>query len=558
MRRRLAVAALTAAILPTTPALPAVADAPRSAGSPPAASPAVTDGPVIKGAAVRADGTATVVVTHEPQVRRIELRVRRAGTTEVVATLSDFTLDGAQTPALDRWRSAARAALPPVGDFAVDVSVWDADGARTDRADASRVTRRLRSKLSDVRISPEAYDAESGPLDLTGRLTSFDPDGTERPLAGARVTSGDGTFVTRADGTFSGKTPAARMVTVAYAGDGTHGATWAESNTIAFRELETRVSVASTKASLAGDRTTVSGLLERRTAAGAWGPLPRRSLTITFYNRDTKTRETVAETTSGADGRYSVAVPVPASGQWQAVFNGDRSDPGYGDSGAVTRTVYVHQPTAVTATSVGPSPVAAGGAVTVRGQVVRPRLTGARAVATDGLVTLQFSANGKDWRNLKNVRTDGQGRFTAAAAASKDGYWRAWYGGGPFGNASSETQDQESFGRPGYVDVRYGTRFTSFDASPEPVRKGKTITVAGRLQRNTGGWKAAGAGATVNVYFRAKGASKWTLAGDAKTDSKGAFRKGFKASKDGTWMASYKGSGTYLGSSGPGDYVDVR
>ncbi|MWK35118.1 hypothetical protein GEV43_14470 [Actinomadura sp. J1-007] len=518
----------------------------------------MTGGPVIRSAAVLGDGTGKVEVTHEPQVRRIELRVRRAGTAEVVAVLSDFALDGALTPVLDRWRSAGRVTLPPVGDFAVDVSVWSADGERTDKTDASRVTRRLRSKLSDVRISPEVYDAESGPLDLTGRLTSFDPDGTERPLAGARVTSGDGVFVTRADGTFSGKAPAARMVTVTYAGDGTHGATWADSNTIAFRELETRISIASTKAPLAGDKVTVSGLLERRTAAGAWGPLPRKPLAITFYNRDTKARERSAETVSGADGRYSVAVPVPASGQWQAAFDLDGSDRGYGDSAAGTGTVYVHQPTAVTATSVGPSPVAAGGAVTVRGQVVRPRLTGARAVATDGLVTLQFSADGKDWRNLKNVRTDGQGRFTAAAAASKDGYWRAWYDGGPFGNASSDTQDQESFGKAGYVDVRYGTRFTSFNASPEPVRKGRTLTVAGRLQRNSGGWKAAGAGAVVNVYFRAKGTSKWTLAGNVKTDSKGAFRKGFKASKDGTWMASYKGSGTYLGSSGPGDYVDVR
>ncbi|MFC6932830.1 hypothetical protein ACFQHO_22485 [Actinomadura yumaensis] len=279
MRRRLAVAALTAAILPTISALPAVADAPRSAGSGSAgsgsaASPAVTGGPVIRSAAVLGDGTGKVEVTHEPQVRRIELRVRRAGTAEVVAVLSDFALDGALTPVLDRWRSAGRVTLPPVGDFAVDVSVWSADGERTDKTDASRVTRRLRSKLSDVRISPEVYDAESGPLDLTGRLTSFDPDGTERPLAGARVTSGDGVFVTRADGTFSGKAPAARMVTVTYAGDGTHGATWADSNTIAFRELETRISIASTKAPLAGDKVTVSGLLERRTAAGAWGPLP--------------------------------------------------------------------------------------------------------------------------------------------------------------------------------------------------------------------------------------------------------------------------------------------
>ncbi|MFB4316529.1 hypothetical protein [Actinomadura sp. 21ATH] len=98
----------------------------------------------------------------------------------------------------------------------------------------------------------------------------------------------------------------------------------------------------------------------------------------------------------------------------------------------------------------------------------------------------------------------------------------------------------------------------SFNASPEPVRKGGTITVKGRLDRLVGSWKPAAAGAAVSVQFKASGSSTWTTMAGIKTDSTGWFGKTFTASKDGAWRAVYNGSSTYLGVVGPGDHVDVQ
>lgn len=107
------------------------------------------------------------------------------------------------------------------------------------------------------------------------------------------------------------------------------------------------------------------------------------------------------------------------------------------------------------------------------------------------------------------------------------------------------------------MDVRYRTAISSFNASPEPVSKGKTITVAGTLKRDTTAWKAF-SGQSVKIYFQAKGATTWTYEGTAKTSSTGHFSHGFKAAKDGTWRATYAGGSSYLAVTGSGDYVDVR
>jgi hypothetical protein len=89
------------------------------------------------------------------------------------------------------------------------------------------------------------------------------------------------------------------------------------------------------------------------------------------------------------------------------------------------------------------------------------------------------------------------------------------------------------------------------------VKKGKSITVKGQLFRYMDK-KLPGPNAPVSIYFQAKGSSKWTQMAVVKTASNGWFSKTFKASQDGTWMASYNGSANYLASDKPTDYVDVQ
>ena len=107
------------------------------------------------------------------------------------------------------------------------------------------------------------------------------------------------------------------------------------------------------------------------------------------------------------------------------------------------------------------------------------------------------------------------------------------------------------------ITVKTGTAISSFNASPEPVVKGKTITVSGTLQRYVAAWGSLG-GKTVYIYFRPYQATAWSYMGVATSDRYGRWHKGFTAGRDGTWYAKYKGSDTYLPVTTGGDYVDVR
>ncbi|MEU4242911.1 hypothetical protein [Actinoplanes sp. NPDC026619] len=80
----------------------------------------------------------------------------------------------------------------------------------------------------------------------------------------------------------------------------------------------------------------------------------------------------------------------------------------------------------------------------------------------------------------------------------------------------------------------------SFNASPEPVKKGKKLTAAGTLKVDGKVLSKA----TVQIYFKATGAKTYSLKGSTTTSSKGAFTKKFTATKSGTWKAVYAGSST--------------
>ncbi|WP_165964468.1 hypothetical protein [Actinomadura sp. KC216] len=94
----------------------------------------------------------------------------------------------------------------------------------------------------------------------------------------------------------------------------------------------------------------------------------------------------------------------------------------------------------------------------------------------------------------------------------QDGHWRVRY----LGSATYMPLVSGS----DHIDVKYQTSWYSLNAAPEPVEKGGTIRVTGRLYR----WRdVAGPAPNAPVY-----------------------------------MASYKGSGTYDASDTRADYVDVR
>ncbi|MFB6817530.1 hypothetical protein ACFCV8_23580 [Streptomyces sp. NPDC056347] len=98
------------------------------------------------------------------------------------------------------------------------------------------------------------------------------------------------------------------------------------------------------------------------------------------------------------------------------------------------------------------------------------------------------------------------------------------------------------------------------NAAPEPVKKGKTLTVTGKLSRaNWDDLKYHGyATQSVKLQFRKKGSSTYTTVKTIKSSSTGALKTTVKASVDGYWRYSFAGTATTPAVSAAGDFVDVK
>jgi hypothetical protein len=98
------------------------------------------------------------------------------------------------------------------------------------------------------------------------------------------------------------------------------------------------------------------------------------------------------------------------------------------------------------------------------------------------------------------------------------------------------------------------------NASPEPVKKGKTITVTGKLSRANwdAGTYSGYSTQPVKLQFRKKGSSTYTTLKTIKTNSTGNLKTTVTASTDGYFRYSFAGTSTTPAVSAAGDFVDVQ
>lgn len=105
---------------------------------------------------------------------------------------------------------------------------------------------------------------------------------------------------------------------------------------------------------------------------------------------------------------------------------------------------------------------------------------------------------------------------------------------------------------------RYST--LTVNAAPEPVKKGATVTITGKLSRAN--WDthvyAGYTGQSVKLQFRKKTSSTYTTLKTLKTDSHGNLKTTYKASVDGYWRYTFAGTSTTPAATAAGDYVDVK
>ncbi|MFD5636289.1 hypothetical protein ACFWJM_19470 [Streptomyces sp. NPDC127077] len=116
--------------------------------------------------------------------------------------------------------------------------------------------------------------------------------------------------------------------------------------------------------------------------------------------------------------------------------------------------------------------------------------------------------------------------------------------------------DQGGFTSP---NVQRYSKLT-VNAAPEPVKKGKTVTVTGKLSRAN--WEDNAyhgyTGQSVQLQFRKKSSSTYTTVKTIKTDGSGNLKTTTKATVDGYFRYSFVGTSTTPAVKAAGDYVDVR
>ncbi|KAB2589678.1 hypothetical protein [Streptomyces arboris] len=111
---------------------------------------------------------------------------------------------------------------------------------------------------------------------------------------------------------------------------------------------------------------------------------------------------------------------------------------------------------------------------------------------------------------------------------------------------------------PGTVQLKRWAKAT-VNASPEPVKKGKKLTVTGKLTRAD--WtkhKYTGVAGSARLQFRKKGSSAYATVKTVKSNSAGALKTTVTASADGYWRWTHNGSSTTGPATSTADFVDVR
>ncbi|MFJ5894626.1 hypothetical protein ACIQFZ_03965 [Streptomyces sp. NPDC093064] len=144
------------------------------------------------------------------------------------------------------------------------------------------------------------------------------------------------------------------------------------------------------------------------------------------------------------------------------------------------------------------------------------------------------------------------------------GTWRAGAEAIAYNGQDPESGDLSKVGYAkqgglGTTLVQRNSKLTT-SAKPKPVKKGKTVTVTGKLSRADWGSRtyAGYSGQAVQLQFRKKGTTTYKTLKTAKTNSTGGLKSTVKATVDGYYRYSFAGNSTTPAVNAPGDLVRVK
>jgi hypothetical protein len=514
--------------------------------------------------------------TDAPQatVTSVSARIRKGDT--VVTEIPDLAPMG-YSPGRYQLPSAATlkltedgGALPELGKYAIDITATDSLGNTLTRTGAGTLDFTLKPQLEEFGLSKPVWnDRSSRP---TGKLLGAQPGSgdlvpiTGRDISVRRLTENaaepDRTATTDDAGGFTtapyGDVKLGEEFRVSYSenSEQVHGSV---DYTRSIYALTSRTLTVTAKADrarvLPGQKVTVTGsLTDPNAPSQPTGGTPQVDTSLAGQQvrvglgydgrEDGRVWQTV---TTDANGNFSAQLPsVPGLDLNSWVVSS--VDP-YLTFANVTGKLAMPQEAWI---GVANGTLAADGRVNVTGTFRSWFNPWKSSWSTSGQkLVLEYSADGRTgWRTIANGTATSYPGFYSLGAKSTSGYFRLRH---PVSDQFAETVS--ATGRL----TRNATKILAVNASPEPVRKGATVTVTGRLQHQIGTtWKNYG-NAPVTVWFKAKGSNTWKQLGSARTNSTGVATFKKASTVDGWYTMRHSGDGTHFNSQyAYEDYVDVR
>ncbi|MCX5405850.1 hypothetical protein OHA37_18385 [Streptomyces sp. NBC_00335] len=477
----------------------------------------------------------------------LKVHVRKKGTTERVATVASFSSRDRCSFECGIGEVTSRSfltdplVLPELGEYTVDVEYDGTEGETVLHQDEAAVNYRLRPVFEDLKISNGVSLTQPNTV-ISGDIKIHDPrDNSQKAIAGGTITPRFGALTTPfkadAQGHFQYK--------AAFTGGEEVHTSWAELEygftyasidftttlngvkeqdyvRVPVTSTQARIALASSKATGAyATRGKVSGTVTWQASDGTWKPAPAG----TWVFGGAWSSSSNSNTTDSA-GRFTVSPTFLNDGTWPIETSSNWLH-------APDRYVTVDT-TAGTYFKYPWASVDQNKTVNVKADFERVQIP---AGITSLKVEIQHSADGKTgWTTRKsvNVPTKPGANQPATVDATLPypgaGYFRLRYAG---------TTAIHGWTTPAMKVARTMTAVPEFNAAPEPVKKGKPITLTGKLTHSDPAWKPF-AGQTVHYYFRPTGSTTWKVMGNSKTAADGTFNKAFTADRTGSWTARYE------------------
>ncbi|MFI5865207.1 hypothetical protein [Streptomyces sp. NPDC051546] len=496
--------------------------------------------PYAKGFSTSA-GDERVVVFFDTLERPKGLKVilRRKGGSAPVATLTSFTphikdedfCEPSCGDVLPRPLKAEVPRLPELGEYSVDVQYTGTMGETVLHKDRATLNYRVRPYFENLKAA-NGVSFTSRDTVVSGDIKAYDPrTGTAKPFTGA-FTATTGTVTTPLTADAKGHFQSGLTVSGAAGSEEPGSATTDVRFTAALpgitKDALLGVPVTPVTAHIAldspkltgsfGTESKVSGTVTWKAPDGTWKPVPAGAAVGLGFHGGTGT-------TDGA-GRFTALGRFAGDFVWEAESLTPWLD-------AEPATLSVDTTPGFTTSHLS-AEIDSARKLTVRSWFTWGELP---AGVTRLRMDVQTSADGKTgWTTRTDLgvttRPGSNGADAAETTFSNPGtgFVRLRYAGSPDIHAPEPAALA--------IPRRTETAITDFNAAPEPVKKGKPITVSGKLTQAVPTWKPY-TGGLVQYWFRATGATYWKSMGSSKSTAGGAFSRTFTARENGVWKAHF-------------------